>query len=672
MKKSIFILCAQIILTTCLYAQLGNLWQWTGAINTDWQVAGNWNKLDPPYPGITGTSAQFPGQIATEDEVDFDANIMNVSEQPVLVTDVPTCSLGAMLVICNPPEWLFPVMCLNGAEDGVTITLKTPSPQRIAFYGDYWYTLRIDESCSLDLNNTLGSFTNFNRVKLIAEPGAHIWQKTGASFYPADYTLCDGQKGLLLEADAENHAEMVEQEEVPQPVKGWIEYYLPDGQYHYISPPVTSTWPATGEFANLFCRKHNSLGVFSGDYLRKFDSVACPPTGWCNWMGTTGWFDPALNIETGRGYEYYGTPGSDPVHAFYGTFNSGTFYAPITLPITSGGWNFIGNPFPSAIIFQTTCAPTPGPGWEWNFNYVDPVAYYWDNMMGCYQYYNWYTGIGNGLFPPERRTIPRSQGFFVYVSVYSPPSSDIKINNYARFFRGHIQIGKCLVANYLQVILNDGSGIYHDDAIVGFKNEANDFHYDPLRDAYKLYNDTTRISQLYFQTDDHTDVAMKTLKGKTGNVMVPLRMKVAKTGNYSLTFKDLTTFSPGTGISLKDNKTGTITDLTQSPVYHFSASAGDDDSRFSLCFTNVQNGIPDQDEIGFRVYVFDHSIFIRNNVPERISGTLAVYDLIGRTMMMEEFSIDGTTKIKTSLKSGIYILSVRTEKGIYNQKVSLE
>ena len=400
---------------------------------------------------------------------------------------------------------------------------------------------------------------------MVCQPGANFWQKDRSFFFPADYLDCDGQQGFVLQADASRHAEFVQQQFQDQAIKGWIEYVFDDSKYHYFCAPVTSVWPAAGdpEFSTQFCRKHNTICVFDGDYFRKYING----TSWDNWMGLCSPIvtNPAINFELGRGYEYYGNTGhpvSPPfIYSIYGTFNhittsGGGFPVSITLPINAMGWNLVGNPYPSAITFaEPSGLPTAGPGWTWNENFTSPTAYWGDNVLGFYRYWDWFTGLGNGSVLAERRTVPRSQGFFVNVLSLSqvPAGSDITIGNLARVFRQNETIGKSVIANNMNITLN-ASGKIIDEAIINFRDDANGTDFNHLLDAYKLDNGPAN-SQLYFRTTDNVDAAMKTLKLATGNVMYPLYLKVASTGTYSLDVKDINTFSPNTGILLKDNKT---------------------------------------------------------------------------------------------------------------------
>jgi len=663
MKKLLTFLFALMLMSNFTFGQ-GNYFQWTGAVNTDWNNAGNWTVPAPLPYGESGGASTWPGQVAAGDYATINNGLFNI------ITNVPSITLGRLEVTYSPGTPFASFALLSGVVDGDVIIMRSPSPEIIA-ENTFW-VVKIEENSFLDLNQ-LGAP---NRVKMVCQAGAHFWHKNNATFFPADYVNCDGQMGFVLQATAIDHADFIQQENTSQLVKGWTQYVFDDDKYHYFSAPVTSVWPAIGdpEFSIQFCRKHNTICVFEGDYFRKFSNGS----NWDAWMGLCSPIvsNPLINFEAGRGYEYYGNSTNNPggLYEIYGTFNSQT-PSVISLPVTSAGWNFVGNPFPSTITFgEPSGAPTAGIGWQWDLLYTDPIAYYWDNSLnaglGGYHNYNWYTGVGNGPVV-ERRLLARSQGFFVHVTTYQPvgvSGSNITVGNLARVFRGSKQIGKSELANNLNVILNDASNKPIDDAIINFREDANGTEYNRLMDAYKLFNDITNASQLYFKTTDNIDVAVKTLKLENGNMMYPLYIKVVNTGTYSIESKDINTFGANTGISLKDNKTNTTVDLKVNPVYTFTATAGDDNARFTLYFSDVL-GINNMDNNAFKVYSFDNSIYIQNNELKNANGTVLVYDMIGKQMMQEKLGSDAITRINTNLHTGFYIVSVKTNKGVYNQKV---
>jgi hypothetical protein len=662
MKKLLTFLFALLMISSVSFGS-GLMFQWVGgaaAGPTDWQISANWN-----ITAYQGGTATWPGQNSATEKDDYvifdDSNIWTI-------TNVPTCTLGRLeitRIVAFPPNPPTDITLIP-SQDGNTITINGG-----VVFANLWH-VRIDDGCALHCN------TPNQQVKIVCEPGVNFWQKDNAIFDPATYNSCLVDKGFILQANANDHAEFIQQLSTNQSVKGYCEYYMDINKYHYVSCPITTVVPPVAEYLTQTCRSDNTLCVFNGDYLRKFTNGG----GWQNWMGACTLFNPLIGnpieIETGRGYEYYGHPSSPSIHTFYGIFNSGSGTVPtIPLPVTTAGWNLIGNPFASAITFgEYGGGATAGQGWTWNKNYTDPVAYWWDNCGGgFYRSYNWNTGIPQLPIIPacnniDVKVIPRGQGFFVHVSQFDPVNSFhvIKLTNLARVFRNSYPIGKAAAENQLNLSLKDASDNVIDYMYFGFREDgANEFN--NLLDAYKIYNDVTNPSQLYCKTTDDIDVSVKVLKLAAGNIMYPVYMKVINTGTYSIDASNLNTFSQNTGILLKDNKTNTTVDLKVNPKYTFTATAGDDDARFSLYFTDVLYGIDNLKNNNFTVYSFNNSIFIQNNDPKGANGTVLVYDMIGKQMMVENLNNNGITRISTNLNTGFYIVSIKTNQGAFNQKV---
>jgi hypothetical protein len=666
MKKLLTFLFALMLISNFSFGT-GNRFYWAGPNNGSWTNPVNWaiSPLNPsdytspvPGPGAATWPGQIPGEI--DDYVIFNFGATRT------IIDVPTCELGRLEIL--PSGANATTVRLKAAVDGNTITFNGG-----IIFSNLW-TVKIDDDCNLYCNLTGG------QVKIVCQPGVNFWQKNNAQFFPAEYTVCPVDKGFLLQANANTHAEYIQQELTTQSVKGWQEIYLSlgTGNYHYVSPPISSDWPVHDEYVNRPCRVPNCLCVFEYDYVRKYVNNS---QSWDNWLGAELCFGTTVNIEQGRGYEVYLAPNTTPLHTLYGTFNSGQINispnpSGIKLPVNASGWNFIGNPYASAITFaESGGSPTAGEGWTWERLATAPVAYWWDNCLGFYRSYNWYTGLPQTNTPPvcpgntDPKILGRGQGFFVYVIGSYTPTSDIWVSNLARRFRDTYEIGKSQAVNNMNLSLNDSSGNALDNVFIGFRDDVTTTDFDYQLDAFKIFNEIANPSQLYCKTTNNIDASVKCLKLATGKIMIPIYMKVTNTGTYSIDANTISTFSQNTGILLKDNKTNTTVDLKVNPVYTFTATTGDDDARFNLYFSDVLYGINNLSNNTFKVYSYDNSIYIQNNDPKSTTGIVLVYDMIGKQMMQENLNSDAITRINTNLNKGFYIVSIKTDNGVYNQKV---
>jgi hypothetical protein len=123
---------------------------------------------------------------------------------------------------------------------------------------------------------------------------------------------------------------------------------------------------------------------------------------------------------TGIGYEVWSTIGNPTVNFTGGILNKGDISPAVSatdadndLSIGDGeGWNFVGNPYLSAIDVGTENDPVAGYTWT-NF---DNTIYFWNGLQ--YASFNM-SGNGSGV-NGGTRIIPSSQGFFVKANDFSP------------------------------------------------------------------------------------------------------------------------------------------------------------------------------------------------------------------------------------------------------------
>ena len=594
------------------------------------------------------------------------------------VTDVPSITLNDFTFertsFPGPPEYLagWIDLTLNGISDGVVITINN------VFIGAN-YDVHVETGCKLKCNSS-GA-----RVQWDLKPGTHFQLRSSATFEEANFTGSADCKrtpvtnyGIKLESNADLHAEFVQSDANQNQIIGWQEFTLsPD--YHQIGAPVSTDLGNTigGTLATdplrRDCRKSNCLCVLEGDYIKKYNIVT---EGWSNFMGTINCYDASLDIEVGRGYLVW--PLVENAW-WYGKFNNGsTLSGFVSLPINQNtatspndGWSLVSNPFPSGLEFGIQAGqggiPQVGAGWSWDLDQVENYAYYWDpnfGVTGSYRSWDWLHQVGSDAGVTNK--FPRGQGFFVHNKIGASGGLYIGVNNLARAFVNK-NIYKESRPNIIRLSLNNSSNEFIDIVSVYFLEGAN-YEYNSYSDPLKLFSQNEK-TEVYIKTTDNVDVQVKTLPAVSGNTMVPVSMNVKSDGNYSLNASEISSFAPNTGIILKDLKTNTSVDLRTNPSYSFSANIGDDPVRFGLYFTDVLYGINPLNDNTFKVYSNDNSIYIQNNDLKNTSGTVLVYDMIGKQILQENLNSGAITKINTNLNKGFYIVSVKTNNGAFNQKV---
>ena len=124
---------------------------------------------------------------------------------------------------------------------------------------------------------------------------------------------------------------------------------------------------------------------------------------------------------------------------------------------------------------------------------------------------------------------------------------------------------------------------------------------------------------------------------------------------------------PGRAVYLTDKKTGTVTNLTQTPVYHFTSNYGDDALRFTLSFGTLGINKP---EAAAAVQVFAYGDVLYLETPSKEVASVNVYNLTGQLVMQGRTSGNDLTTLNASaLSNGVYVVSVILKQGVVSRKV---
>ena len=530
-------------------------------------------------------------------------------------------------------------------------------------------------------------------------------------------------KGLLLRANSSKHSEFIQEKYNDKKVIGWVEWYLPSqsvtlayNNVHYTSIPVCTDLidipcgAATGDVLHEFNDLNNYGAPIKpiGYYVRKWDGALQ------NWSQRNdspflsgGWYgafssscdaelnilhsggavnNPYLgNVEAGEGLEIFPKPSllNNPSTIWYGPLNTFTANAPLTwnvsLPSSPNdhGWILVGNPFASAIkLGELSGTTTAGAGWVWPSTF-DPGVWYWDASNQKYRYWNFLTHDTLN-FPQGTQTtanfIGSSQAFFVYAYATPPGGTDVfQIDNGARQFQPSIQLTKSTLANNMTntmhlYVSNTTQNLEMDEMAVHFINNAST-NYIRNYDAFKMFRGGTTFSELYTVTNDNINVAIKNYPITDGTTIVPVYFQVGPSGNYELKANDLNSFPTNTTVQIIDKKLNLTQDLRSNNVYSFASIAGDNPYRFDILFADVPNGINKPTNTSIKVFSSGSIIYIVSDTIEAADGIVTVYDMIGKQLISKSLQKNTTTQINTNLDAGYYVVSVKTNKTVVNQKI---
>ncbi len=264
----------------------------------------------------------------------------------------------------------------------------------------------------------------------------------------------------------------------------------------------------------------------------------------------------------------------NPVTIDYtGGINKGNVTYNLSYTVTSGGvnndgFNLIGNPFPSAIDWQSSGITRTN---------IDNSFYIYNPRSGSYEVY--LNGVGQTA--EASRYLASGQGFFVVANGNNPSitfSESCKTSNPSSSFFRTIN-----PPNHFRVRLVKDS-INSDETVIVFDNaKGNNFNTE--EDALKYFGSGVNIAT---KTPDSIYTAINFKAEALANDTIPLFVSAASNGTYSLEFTTMQTFITNFDVFLIDNFLNVSVDLKQNPSYVFQKTSDPlsvGDERFKIVFS---------------------------------------------------------------------------------------
>ena len=339
-----------------------------------------------------------------------------------------------------------------------------------------------------------------------------------------------------------------------------VERYVdPKRVYRYISSPVAgltvanwqNNFPITGSFSGA----STGTGLSSNSSMFDYSET--------RGIGTAGYLAYPVSantepIQVGKGYAAYIREGTDPITwTNTGVPNQGNInFSPTgtNSPSSTTGWNLLGNPYPSDIIWSNT---------GWTSSGVGNVVYVRENLVGGgIQWRTWDRQSNSGLLTNGQ--IPAGQAFWVQTNTTNPAlqiTEAAKTAQPASSNTNFYRTGND-APNYLfSISINNGT--YQDYAYVKLTDGGTD-NYDKISDGFKNRNSFFNLSTL---SADGVDLAVNDLGNSFCDKTIPINLATINSGTYILQFENLDNFSLA-NVKLVDSYTNTTTNITSSnPQY---------------------------------------------------------------------------------------------------------
>ena len=408
-----------------------------------------------------------------------------------------------------------------------------------------------------------------------------------------------------------------------------FERYFSQDKWHYFSTPIINA----------------SSNSFWGSALYTYNS----PTATWQPIG------PNVTLQKMTGYDVYYQ--SNTMVTMSGTPYTG--YHSKNLLTGSDIYNFVGNPYPSAIDWDASSG--------WTKTDVDDAIYIWDpDLGGIIQYVN---GIGaNG----GSRYIPASQGFFVTITNGGPYT--LGMNNNVRLHNSVAVRSGDKKENLLRIKINYAES--SDEAVIYFSNYASPF-FDRKYDAFKMEEANPSRSIIYSKTTDGLDLSINALPELQKYQSIPLYLGSGVAGTYEISISGLENFDMDMNIFLEDLKMRTLTDMKMGNL-SFHASPLDEKERFIL-----HVGLPEVlSDIEFEnltasqgktnhlnTFISRDELVVDLTHAEESKITLYVYNMCGQLLVQKEFHSNGIEKVKMPVQAGYYLLKLVNGNELYTKKI---
>jgi hypothetical protein len=361
--------------------------------------------------------------------------------------------------------------------------------------------------------------------------------------------------------------------------------------------------------------------------------------------------DPS-NLGGGSAYSL----GTAPI-TYHGVFTGVPNNGDVTLTVSSGTYNAVGNPYPSVLDAELFKASNTDINtlYFWrktnnpNQGTLPTTPYATFNISGN-------TGVGvapDGAAASYPTIVPDKyiqvgQGF-----LFTTGLTSVVFNNGMRAVNNGNKILKTKIVERNRIWLNLSNPswpinqmalCYMDGATQGIDEADSKYFNDSQTALNSVINNEEFVIQGRSLPFDGTDV-------------VPLAFKTTTAGDFTIAIDHVDGLFSGTqDIFLRDNTTGIETDL-KAGAYTFTAAVGVDNARFSLKYQKSLNVIaPTFNENSVTVYKNKGTLYV--NSGNVTMANIKVFDIQGR-LIAEQKNVKANTAAIKDLKTAQQVLIVK-------------
>jgi hypothetical protein len=412
-----------------------------------------------------------------------------------------------------------------------------------------------------------------------------------------------------------------------------------------------------------------SIGITNTTVASVYSYNAAATTSSASWVAPT---DLANAIPSKVGYRFFIRDGSSTIApttgakylSLTGAPNTGNQSYALKYSSVSGGYNFLGNPYPSDIS-----ADLSNSGWNTSSaNLTNHTVYIWNSDASAYV-----SCLDGAPSTSGACTIPSFQGFWV---VANSGGGTLTSNENVKVSGSSVIFKKSNPFQLPITITNKATGISHGSLIRFDDNSSSGL--DDL-DAVQMFDNSedapapfisvcTNLNNIDFAINTVTPDFKEFIKLNT----------VAPIGTNKLDFSGMN-IPNGSNPYLIDDFLNVKIDLLNQKSYEFTVDGNEKSiiNRFKISFSNSNNVTGE--EINGTMSIYPNpskgKISVTINNSNIGNSTLYVYDAYGKLVVKENGNsntIDNTIDLSNCMK-GMYTVVCVAENGkVYSQKVVVE
>jgi len=369
---------------------------------------------------------------------------------------------------------------------------------------------------------------------------------------------------------------------------------------------------------------------------------------------------------------------------FSGVVNNGVITTPISLSAdatdTDDDWNFIGNPYPSAVSADDFVAfNTNITGTLYFWTHVDDISISnpgpdsFNYSTDDYAMYNTVGGIGTSSVSGSTTPtgfVASGQGFFIEAITVGTVTFNNSMRSNAHsndnFYRpSNAENDSTLEKDRVWLHLTNDDGVF-SELLIGFFDDAT-LQRDRLYDGIRLKG--SNFVSFYSKDTTTAEYGIQGRPTFTVDDIVPLGYDSQILGDFTIGLGDIDGILNTTDIYLKDLDLNIIHDLKVSD-YTFTSVDGVFPDRFQLQFIDESTLSVDEvlNEDAIAVYLNNNNeLEIKQKSRVEINSA-TVYSMLGAKIISVN---DINQKISLNEQaSGVYIVVIDTEKGSITKKIT--